>query len=147
MEELIMDRRRINRTIIMQNYLHPTHSTKTEPIGYKKKLSTISTCADKFIIFVKIEDNKIEDILFTGEGCAISTASLNLMAAYLINKTKEEAIKYIENYRDFLMGINSDKNNLKDLIVFENINVHLNRVNCGLIGPNNILKILEGDHD
>ena len=39
-------------------------------------------------------DNKIEDIRFDGEACAISTAATSIMIRNLIGKTLEEVKKY-----------------------------------------------------
>lgn len=36
-------------------------------------------CGDLLTVFVKVKDDRVEDISFVGQGCAISTASASLM--------------------------------------------------------------------
>lgn len=70
-------------------------------------------CGDKVNIFLKINNNIIEDISFTGEGCAISMASASIMTETLkgmdINKAKEL-------FHDFKISVTEDDiNSTKDL--------------------------------
>jgi len=48
-------------------------------------------CGDKITLYVKEANGIIEDISFTGTGCAISVASASLMTDYLKGKTVTEA--------------------------------------------------------
>lgn len=36
-------------------------------------------CGDLLTVFVKVKDDRVEDVSFVGQGCAISTASASLM--------------------------------------------------------------------
>lgn len=48
-------------------------------------------CGDRFEVYLRIEDGVFKDISFTGDGCAVSTASASLMTRFLTDKTTEEA--------------------------------------------------------
>ena len=50
-----------------------------------------------------MNDNVIEDIAFTGSGCAISQSSTSIMADVLRGKTVEEAKKIIKTFIDMLI--------------------------------------------
>jgi nitrogen fixation NifU-like protein len=50
------------------------------------------TCGDDLTMYLKIKDNKIEEIKFEGKGCAISMAS----ASMLTDEVKHKAIPDIE---------------------------------------------------
>ena len=49
-------------------------------------------CGDKLSLELAIENNKISHVKFTGEGCAISTASASLMTQSLKDKTEIDKI-------------------------------------------------------
>lgn len=49
------------------------------------------SCGDKVHLFLKIENNKITDASFLGNGCAISTASASLLTEMVKGKTVAEA--------------------------------------------------------
>ena len=48
-------------------------------------------CGDHVTLFVKLEGDKVRDISFQGNGCAISTASASLLTEVLRGKTRQEA--------------------------------------------------------
>ena len=59
-------------------------------------------CGDKLKLFLKMEDDVVEDVSFVGSGCAISTASASLMTESLKGKTREEALKLLDKFHDLL---------------------------------------------
>ena len=50
-------------------------------------------CGDDIFLKLKVEDGVITDGAFTGDGCAISSASADIMLGMIIGKTKEEALQ------------------------------------------------------
>ena len=54
------------------------------------------SCGDDITLEIKMNDNTIEDLAYTGHGCAISQASTSIMIDLLKGKTKEEAIRLID---------------------------------------------------
>lgn len=55
------------------------------------------SCGDEIELEIKMNGDVIEDLAFTGHGCAISQASTSIMIDTLIGKTK----KRLRNYRYF----------------------------------------------
>jgi nitrogen fixation protein NifU and related proteins len=45
-------------------------------------------CGDRLTVFLKLKDDRIEDIRFEGKGCAISTASASMMTEAVKGKDK-----------------------------------------------------------
>ncbi len=48
------------------------------------------SCGDQIRIEIKLEDNKIADIKFTGKGCTISQASASILTEIVKGKTLDE---------------------------------------------------------
>lgn len=59
-------------------------------------------CGDQLELFLVMKDNKVEDISFVGNGCAISKSSSSLMTEMLKGKTKEEAEKIFNLFHDLV---------------------------------------------
>ena len=59
-------------------------------------------CGDSVKIYLTFEDNKIKDIKFESEGCAISKASASLMTELLLNQDASFATDCIFDSRAFL---------------------------------------------
>lgn len=136
----------IYKQVIIENTKEKEHKKEIEGIV---KEGVNPSCGDELKIFVKMnEDNTIiEEISFTGRGCAISEASANIMAEILKGKTKEEAKKIIITFFDMiklneiddekLMGI------LGDAYAFKNISYMPSRVKCAFLSWKTLEKILE----
>lgn len=138
-----MDKRTIYQEIILSNSSKPSHKAAENTKSQHNLLCQVATCSDEFIIHFDFSNGIITNVTFSGQGCAISTAAINLLCSYLENKTKEEALLIIENYKALLHGEKYDTNLLQDLIAFENVNKHLNRVTCALVGANALKDFLE----
>ncbi len=50
-------------------------------------------CGDKIKLDIKLENNKIKDIRFSGEGCVISQASASILSEFVEGKDLEEIKK------------------------------------------------------
>ena len=62
-------------------------------------------CGDEITLFVKISNQRIEDISFLGRGCAISQASISLLTERLQGITVEEARNLSEKEVFTMLGI------------------------------------------
>ncbi|HAA12217.1 MAG TPA: SUF system NifU family Fe-S cluster assembly protein [Cytophagales bacterium] len=49
-----------------------------------------SMCGDKYTLYLKIENDRVEDAYFKGYGCAISKASSSILTKKSIGKSMEE---------------------------------------------------------
>ena len=62
-------------------------------------------CEDDYEIYLKVDEaNVIQDLSFTGTGCAISNASTQLMTTYLKGKKIDEARVVFEEFHKMVLG-------------------------------------------
>lgn len=59
-------------------------------------------CGDEITIYVKLVEGAIDEITFTGSGCAISQASASLMTTALKGKDRAEALELFGQVHDML---------------------------------------------
>ncbi|MBL4931145.1 MULTISPECIES: Fe-S cluster assembly sulfur transfer protein SufU [Clostridium] len=94
------------------------------------------SCGDEITLAVKYNGDIIEDLAFTGTGCAISQASASIMIDLLKGKRKEEALALVEK---FIGMIKREINNedelmeLEDALAFQNIQNMPARVKCAVL--------------
>ncbi len=62
------------------------------------------TCGDTINLQVEVEDNKIKNIAYTGDGCTISQASASMMTDAVKGKTTEEALAMAKTFSDMAIG-------------------------------------------
>ena len=58
-----------------------------------------SSCGDKYHIYIKEKSGKIIDVSFSGTGCALSQASADMMADFLVGKSAADAKRYFNDFR------------------------------------------------
>ena len=78
----------LKRSIILEHYQNPKNKGLIDDNNYIKVNMNNESCIDEIDLMVKIEDNKITDIRFDGEACAICTSSTSIMIETLIGKTR-----------------------------------------------------------
>ncbi len=102
-------------------------------------------CGDEIKLELKLNGNIIEDMAFTGHGCAISQASTSIMIDTLRGKTIEEARDIIKTFIDMIKREEKDEEKLKkleDAIAFKNVSNMPARVKCALLAWHTIEKML-----
>lgn len=102
-------------------------------------------CGDEITLELKLNGNVIEDMAFSGHGCAISQASTSIMIDTLKGKTIEEAKRIIETFigmikREIIDDEELEK--LEDAIAFRNVSNMPARVKCALLAWHTIEDIL-----
>lgn len=131
------------REIIMEHYSNPKNRIRTNDSSYLKVNTSNSSCIDNLDIYLKIKDNKIADIVFDGEACAISISSTSIMITNLIGKTIDEAYEYIANFEAMLNEKEYDEDILKEGIVYDNIYKQSNRKTCAFLPYKGIKEALD----
>ena len=90
-------------------------------------------CGDKLKLYLRVEGGIVKDVSFEGSGCAISTASASLMTESLKGKTKEEAMKLLDNFHDLLTTDSPVSQELGKLVVFCGVKDYPARVKCATL--------------
>ena len=93
-------------------------------------------CGDRFTVHLKMDGDRIEDIRFEGNGCAISTASASVMTETLKGKTMEEAKALFASFHDLVTGKTDGDASLATLgklAVFGGVSEFPVRVKCATL--------------
>ena len=103
-------------------------------------------CGDEITLEIKMNGNVIEDMAFSGHGCAISQASTSIMIDTLKGKTIEEAKEIIKTFIEMIKRetkTEEELQKLEDAIAFKNIANMPARVKCALLAWHTVEDILE----
>ena len=137
--------RDLKRTIILDNYQSPEHKKISDDSYIKINTRNVS-CIDNLDIYLKINNNIVEDASFEGEACVISISSTNILIDLIIGKTKEEALNIIDNYLKMINEEEYDSEILKELNVFDDTSKQPSRIKCATLSANGIKKFLENNN-
>src|SRR6266566_2629148 len=92
-------------------------------------------CGDEIHLGVKFgPDGELEEIKFTGHGCAISQASASLMTMKLKGKSRAEVEEMLRAFHDLVTSGNNDApKKLGDLLVMRGVRKFPQRVKCAML--------------
>ena len=102
-------------------------------------------CGDEITLEIKMNGNIIEDMAFSGHGCAISQSSTSIMIDTLKGKTVEEAKEIIKTFIGMIKRetkTEEELQKLEDAIAFKNIANMPARVKCALLAWHTVEDIL-----
>lgn len=131
--------------ILTDHNLHPMH--KHELADANMQLEGVNpSCGDDIILNLKVEDGKIVDGSFTGDGCAISQASADIMLDLIIGREVEGAERLKESFLHMIKGEATDEEMelLEEAGALADISHMPARVKCAVLGWHTLENMLEG---
>lgn len=123
----------IRKEIIMEHYLNPINRGEIDDERYIKVNSNSETCIDDINLYILFEEDKIKDIRFEGEACAISTSATSIMIKLLLGKTITEIKELIQNYYSMINAQEYNEDLLQEACCYEYIHKQQNRIGCATI--------------
>jgi nitrogen fixation NifU-like protein len=104
-------------------------------------------CGDRVTVFVDLDGERIEDVAFQGQGCAISTASASLMTEGVKGRTVAEARALFDRVHHLLTSDPEQAaqaaQGLGKLAVFAGVSEFPMRVKCASLAWHTLLAALD----
>ncbi|TVT76737.1 MAG: SUF system NifU family Fe-S cluster assembly protein [Denitromonas halophila] len=102
-------------------------------------------CGDQLTVYLRINNDVIEDVSFVGHGCAISTASASLMTEAVKGKTVAEVEALFKDFHALLTETPPERDFGK-LAVLTGVREFPARVKCATLAWHTLHNALIGDH-
>lgn len=134
--------------ILTDHNLHPGH--KHDLPDANLVLEGVNpSCGDDIWLKLKLEDGRITDGAFVGDGCAISQASADMMLDLIIGKSEEEAMKLAEIFLRMIKGEVTDEemDQLEEASVLKDISHMPARVKCAVLGWHTMEEMLKTEKE
>lgn len=131
--------------LIMEHSMNSYNKKKLENADYSE-IGHNPNCGDEIKIQVKLNGDIIEDMAFTGHGCAISQSSTSIMIDTLRGKTITQAKEIIKTFINMIKRETKSEeelNKLEDAIAFRNVSNMPARVKCVLLAWHTMEDLLE----
>jgi nitrogen fixation NifU-like protein len=131
--------------LIMEHSMNSYNKKKLENADYSE-IGHNPNCGDEITLELKLNGNVIEDMAFSGHGCAISQASTSIMIDTLKGKTVDEAKEIIQTFINMIKREETDEEKLQkleDAIAFRNVSNMPARVKCALLAWHTMEDILK----
>lgn len=123
------------RQVIMDHYKTPRNRGEFDNDDTFTVHMNNPSCGDRIQLQMKIEDDKIIDAKFVGEGCSISLASASMMTQAVKGLSVEDALAMSEIFTDMLLGkeYDADRFDLGDIEALQGVSKFPARFKCAAL--------------
>ena len=102
-------------------------------------------CGDRVSVYVRMQDGKVAEARFTGNGCAISKASASLMTEAVTGHTPAEVRDLFSTFQETVTGkTEPDDEKIGKLVVLSGVSEYPSRVKCAMLAWHALLAAVEG---
>lgn len=103
-------------------------------------------CGDRLTLYLKLDGDKVADVSFQGNGCAISTSSASLMTEAVKGKSTADAERLFASFHRLITrdGPTPTKDEVGKLLVFAGVGEFPARVKCATLCWHTLKAALDG---
>lgn len=87
---------------ILDHALHPRNRGMLEPADYSHEDAGL-VCGDEIRIDIRVQDGRVAEVTFSGQGCAVSQAAASMLTEMIANMALDDVKALSEG--DFLAAI------------------------------------------
>ena len=101
-------------------------------------------CGDQVSVWVRLDGDRIAEVSFNGQGCAIAKASASLMTAAISGKTLTEANALFERFHAMVTGKEPADASLGSLRALGGVSKYPIRVKCATLAWHAMRAAIDG---
>ena len=103
-------------------------------------------CGDEIKLCLKVENDTVNDVRFSGRGCSISQSSASMMTEAVKGKPLSEALDMVERFKAMMRSeISADEADLGDLEALQGVSKFPVRIKCALLSWEALRQGLESE--
>jgi nitrogen fixation NifU-like protein len=134
------------REIILDHYKNPRNRGILEPPAVRSEGHN-PLCGDEIEVFLIVNNDIVEDIKISGQGCSISQSSASMMSAAVKGKPVEQARALIARFKH-MMSIDEEgepdtSTPLGDLEALQGVVKFPVRIKCAVLSWNTLAEALD----
>lgn len=122
------------RRVIMDHYQNPRNRGELEGDAVNVTLNN-PTCGDRIQLQMNVDEGKVTDARFQGEGCSISLASASMMTEAVKGLSVEEAKELAQIFSEMIQGkdFDDEKFDLGDIEALQGVSKFPARIKCATL--------------
>jgi len=132
--------------LILEHYRNPRNKAELEEKSVEIHMAN-PVCGDEIRLQLRIEDGRIAEAKFVGQGCSISQAAVSMMTTLLQGRELDEADRLAKRFTEMMHGDEEaakDKE-LGDLRALKGVSKFPVRIKCALLGFDALQEAIKPD--
>lgn len=124
----------VYQELILKHYRNATHRGELESPDVVVPMRN-PVCGDDILLQLQVKDGVVEEIRFSGHGCAISQAAASMMSERVAGRSWEEIHAVTARFRELLRGDDeaARDRSLGDLRALSGVSRLPRRVKCAML--------------
>lgn len=124
------------RQVIMDHYKNPRNKGSLQDGNLTVDMNN-PTCGDRIHLTMKLDNGKVAEAKFEGEGCSISMASASMMTQAIIGQDTDSALKLAHIFSEMIQGKDLDDKeedlDLGDIEALQGVSKFPARIKCATL--------------
>lgn len=121
------------RRVIMDHYKKPRNRGVLDEGNLTVNMNN-PTCGDRIQLTMKVENGRVADAKFEGDGCSISMSSASMMTEAIKGKKVEEALEMSTIFSNMMQGKEYDDDiDLGDIEALQGVSKFPARIKCATL--------------
>ena len=121
------------RQVILDHSSHPHNHGILDESTNQIEMNN-PTCGDVIQLQLQVEDGKVKDVKFSGNGCSISTASASMMTDAIKGKSVDDALEMVQEFSEMVRGEEIDnEEELGDAAILSGVSKFPARIKCATL--------------
>ncbi|MGH2692111.1 MAG: Fe-S cluster assembly sulfur transfer protein SufU [Actinomycetota bacterium] len=131
------------KEVILDHYKTPRNKRPLSDATVSLKKNN-PLCGDVITIHARVEDGKVTEVAFEGQGCSISQASASMLTDSVAGKTTSDALALATEFRSMMEGkAEPDEDEFGDLMALKGVVKYPVRIKCAVLGWDVLQEALE----
>jgi len=121
--------------LILEHYRSPRNKAELPEKTVEIHMAN-PVCGDEIRLQLRIEDDRIQEVKFVGQGCSISQAAVSMMTTKLEGRSLDEADALAKRFTELMHGDAeaAKDRDLGDLRALAGVSQFPVRIKCALLG-------------
>ncbi|SFM38967.1 nitrogen fixation protein NifU [Gracilibacillus orientalis] len=134
------------RQVIMDHYKNPRNRGSLAEESVTIDMNN-PTCGDRIELHLQIENGKVKDAKFEGDGCSISLSSASMMTQAVKGKNVDDALKMSSVFSQMMLGedIEGVDFDLGDIEALQGVSQFPARIKCATLAWKAMEKAVAAD--
>ena len=122
------------KEVILDHYKSPRNK-RALPDATVSLQKNNPLCGDEITIHARVEDGKVTEVAFEGQGCSISQASASMLTESVAGRTVDDANGLATEFRSMMEGkAEPDEEEFGDLMALKGVVKYPVRIKCAVLG-------------
>jgi nitrogen fixation protein NifU and related proteins len=121
------------KEVILDHYKNPRN--KRDLPGAERTCSKNNPlCGDEITVHAHLDDGRVAEVTFEGQGCSISMASASMMTEAVTGKTLDEAAGMVADFRSMMGGeLQPEEDAFGELVALKGVVKYPVRIKCAVL--------------